>query len=236
MKCNTRGAGVAAGGCGGAHATKKTNGTKTAARGIFAFQPNKYVLSRLNTAVVVVIPAWIIVVAGAGGGAKSRLAGELSVEQRQKLVLAMLEDVLDICTRAHLAGILAVVDTAAARSVVERCGAIALDDPGNGDMNAAAAIGIEAACERGAKIAILLPGDLPLITTDDFVSLIEAAGSERRAVVIGASHDGQGTNALLLRPPDVITPSFGPPSLDRHVQAGLTAGALTVVRTNLGLA
>ena len=56
------------------------------------------------------------------------------------------------------------------------------------------------------------------------------------AVIIGASHDGQGTNALLLRPPHVIAPTFGPPSLDRHIQAGHAAGALTVVRTDLGLA
>jgi 2-phospho-L-lactate guanylyltransferase (CobY/MobA/RfbA family) len=34
----------------------------------------------------------------------------------------------------------------------------------------------------------------------------------------------------------VIAPTFGPPSLDRHTQAGLTAGAVTVVRTGLGLA
>ena len=51
-----------------------------------------------------------------------------------------------------------------------------------------------------------------------------------RAVVIGSSHDGRGTNALLLRPPDVIAPAFGPPSVGRHVQLGLAAGAHTVIR------
>jgi 2-phospho-L-lactate guanylyltransferase len=184
---------------------------------------------------VAVIPAWAVIVARAGDGAKTRLSSELSLEQRQNLVLAMLADVIEVCARAEPEGILAVVDTPAARSVVERGGAIALDDAGSGDMNAAATIGIQAACERGARTAILLPGDLPFITTRDLASLLEAAAMARRAVIIGASHDGQGTNALLLRPPDVIAPTFGPPSLDRHIQAGLAAGAVTVVRTDLGL-
>jgi 2-phospho-L-lactate/phosphoenolpyruvate guanylyltransferase len=199
-------------------------------------QPTKSLLRTLNSGGLVVIPVWAIVVARAGDGAKSRLAADLSIEQRQKLVLAMLEDVLDVCIRANLAGVLVVVDTPAAGSVVERCGAIALDDPGDGDMNSAVRLGIQAACQRSAMTALVLPGDVPLVTLNDLDVLEKAAGTARRAVIIGASHDGQGTNALLLRPPDVIAPTFGPPSLDRHVQAGHAAGALTVVRTDLGLA
>ena len=76
---------------------------------------------------------------------------------------------------------------------------------------------------------------MPLITLEDFDVLLDAAGSAPRAVVVGASHDGQGTNALLLRPPDVIASTFGPPSLHRHAQAGLDAGALTLVRHELGV-
>ena len=39
-----------------------------------------------------------------------------------------------------------------------------------------------------------------------------------------------------MRPPDVIAPRFGPPSVGKHLQAGQAAGALTVVRSDLGLA
>jgi 2-phospho-L-lactate guanylyltransferase len=184
---------------------------------------------------VAVIPAWAVIVARAGDGAKTRLSSELSLDERQKLVLAMLADVIEVCARAEPEGILAVVDTATARSIAERGGAIALDDPGCGDMNSAVRLGIQAACARGATTALVLPADIPLIRQQDFDVLLEAAGTARRAVIIGASHDGQGTNALLLRPPDVIDPTFGPPSLDRHIQAGLAAGAVTVVRTDLGL-
>ncbi len=181
---------------------------------------------------------WAVIVARVGTGAKSRLAGALSPDQRQALALAMLADVVDVCVqaRAVLAGTLAVVDAPEARQVVERGGAMAIADPGSGDMNAAVVLGLRSARERGATTALVVPGDVPLIARSDFEALLEAAGAAPRAVIVAASHDGGGTNALLLRPPEVIRPGFGPPSLQRHVRAGLAAGALTRVRFGLHLA
>ncbi|MBV9596971.1 MAG: 2-phospho-L-lactate guanylyltransferase [Chloroflexi bacterium] len=182
--------------------------------------------------------AWAVVVARVANGAKSRLAATLDHSQRRDLALAMLADVLDVCheARAILAGIIAVVDDATARLEAERSGALVVDDPRPGDMNAAVRLGLEHARLRGARTAIVLPGDVPLLSVQDLRALLAAAAEGPRAVVIGASRDGQGTNALLLRPVDVIAPSFGPPSLDRHARAALEAGALTRVQSNLGLA
>jgi 2-phospho-L-lactate guanylyltransferase len=183
---------------------------------------------------------WVVVVARIGNGAKSRLAGTLSAAQRRQLALAMLSDVLDVCGQAQSRGVIdgtvAVVDELDARFVVEQAGALAVADPGAGDMNAAVRAGLRAARARGAGTAVIVPGDVPLIGVADFVALLEASGSAPRAVILGASHDGVGTNALLLRPLDMIVPAFGPPSLRRHEQAGLAAGALTRVLFELGLA
>jgi 2-phospho-L-lactate/phosphoenolpyruvate guanylyltransferase len=181
---------------------------------------------------------WVIVVARVGEGAKSRLAGALSATQRKMLALAMLSDVVNVCARTPglIAGTLAVVDEPAARSIAVRGGAIAVEDPGTGDMNAAVAAGLQAARAQGASTALVVPGDVPLISPSDFEALVDAAGQAPRAVVVGASHDGGGTNALLLRPLDVIAPQFGPPSVGHHLQAGHAAGALTLVRSDLGLA
>jgi 2-phospho-L-lactate/phosphoenolpyruvate guanylyltransferase len=180
-------------------------------------------------------PAWAVVVARVGAGAKSRLAGALDPHQRTHLALAMLSDVLDACLAADLAGIVAVIDAPAARLVADARGALSILDSGAGDMNAAATAGIRAAQARGATTVVVVPGDVPLLRPDDFVDLIRAAGTAPRAVVVGASRDGGGTNALLLRPPDVIQPAFGPPSVGRHVSAGRRVGALTSVRRDLGL-
>jgi 2-phospho-L-lactate/phosphoenolpyruvate guanylyltransferase len=185
-------------------------------------------------------PVWVVVVARIGRGAKSRLAGTLSAGQRRQLALAMLGDVLDVCRQARARGVLdgtlSVVDEPEARAVVELSGALAVTDPGLGDMNTAVSAGVRAARLHGARTAVIVPGDVPSIEVADFASLLRAAGSAPRAVIVGASHDGLGTNALLLRPLDVIVPAFGPPSLQRHERAGLAAGALTRVCTALGLA
>jgi len=195
-------------------------------------------LRRLKTDNSVTDSLWIVVVARVGSAAKSRMAGTLNADQRSTLALAMLADVLGVCRQARglAAGTLAVVDTPAARAVALRNGALSIADPGAGDMNAAVSAGVAAARQQGASTVLVVPGDVPLISTADLQALLDAAGAAPRAVVIGSSRDGQGTNALLLRPPDVIPPAFGPPSVGRHVQMARAAGAQTVVRPGLGLA
>jgi 2-phospho-L-lactate guanylyltransferase len=148
----------------------------------------------------------------------------------------MLADVLEVCGRAGLSGTVAVVDLPVAQHVARRAGALPVADPGWGDMNAAVASGLRAAREHGATTAVVLPGDVPLLQPGDIQALVDAAGQAAQAVVVAASRDGQGTNALLLRPPDVIAPAFGAPSVERHLAAGRAAGGRTVLKTGLGLA
>jgi 2-phospho-L-lactate guanylyltransferase len=182
---------------------------------------------------------WAVVVSRVGHGAKSRLAGVLNHDERHHLALTMLADVLAACDRARpslVNGLVAVVDEPAARWVAERFAAVVVHDRAPGDMNRAVTMGIDAATHRGASTVIVLPGDVPLLAPGDLADLLRAAGRHARAVIIGASRDQTGTNALLLRPPNIIRPAFGPPSVDRHARAGRAAGASTHVLTNLGLA
>jgi 2-phospho-L-lactate guanylyltransferase len=181
---------------------------------------------------------WAVIVARVHNGAKSRLASVLDPDERRRLALTMFADVLHTCVSSAppLAGTLAVVDDAEARWIAKRGGAAVVEDPGAGDMNAAVSAGIRAARNLGATTVVVLPGDVPLISSQDLDALIDTAGQARRAVVVGQSLDGQGTNALLLRPPHVIAPAFGPPSVGRHVLAGMAGGAETRVVTDLGLA
>ena len=52
-----------------------------------------------------------------------------------------------------------------------------------------------------------------------------AAGSGRPLVAIAPSDARNGTNALLLFPPDVIAPRFGEHSFEAHVRAAAAADA-----------
>lgn len=178
---------------------------------------------------------WAVVVARVTNGAKSRLAPVLSPAQRQSLMLSMLSDVIRLCSQ-NLDGVIAVVDDRSARDEAAAWHAVVIEDPHPGDMNAAVRLGISAARTQGAQTVIVLPADIPLLSSPDIATLLATAGDTERAVVVGSSRDGQGTNALLLRPPDVIRPSFGPPSVSRHLNLGIEAHAFTRVVTGLDLA
>src|SRR5207248_902325 len=108
---------------------------------------------------------WAVVVTRVGDGTKSRLSQVLDPVQRRELTLTMLADVLAVCaSHSALDGTIAVVDTLEARTLARGFGAQAIADPG-GDMNAAALAGLAAARACGAETAIVLPGDIPLVSS-----------------------------------------------------------------------
>lgn len=153
---------------------------------------------------------------------KRRLAAELSIEQRNSLVRAMLDDVVAALLRAESIDRVVICSRdAAAHEEADRLGVDFLDQadqrPG---YNAAVA---HAQTDLAAAEALLVaPADVPLITPDA-VDLVVAAAPDGEAVVVAPAHNG-GTNGLLLRPPGVIRPAFGPSSARAHAQAAATAG------------
>lgn len=154
--------------------------------------------------------------------AKQRLVPGLSPGLRRLLVKAMLSDVLVALRRAGaLEATLAVSSDEDAQRIAGAYGALLLSDDGGGH-NGAAAKGIRYAVQRGFERALLVPGDCPALDPGEVDALLERPAPDRSALVVPDRH-GTGTNALLLSPPDVLEPSFGPGSCERHV--GLAAAA-----------
>jgi 2-phospho-L-lactate guanylyltransferase len=107
-------------------------------------------------------------------------------------------------------------------------------DTGDG-LNAAVQAGIRAAT-RSASAVIVLPGDVPLVEPGDITAVVAAAGDAPRVAVVVPDTAGRGTNALLLRPPDLIAPAFGEASCERHLAAARSAGrAIQLERPRLAL-
>lgn len=158
---------------------------------------------------------------------KSRLAAVLAPEERNRLVRAMLEDVVATLRRCPAITRVTVLsrDAAAAREA-QRLGADFLQQPPTADgLNAALQFAQEARAQAGALL--IVPADLPLITPADVDQVIRALAPPP-SVALAPSYDG-GTNALLLSPPSVIAPAFGPHSADRHAVAAKAAGATVAV-------
>ena len=149
------------------------------------------------------------------GRAKQRLA---DTPRRAELAASMAERVLDALAGAERVDAVLVVtrEEAAADAARER-GFEIVDEPELLGHNAAAELGIARALELGATQALLVPGDCPLLTSDEIDALLERRPGP--GVVVVPDRHGTGTNALLLSPPDAIRPSFGPGSRERHERA-----------------
>jgi 2-phospho-L-lactate/phosphoenolpyruvate guanylyltransferase len=150
---------------------------------------------------------------------KQRLATVLDATLRRRLVGAMLECVLGAALGAR--GLAGVGILTTDRSLVP-AGIEQLTDPGTG-LNAALAATASVLTARGVEAMLVLPGDLPFIVAADVDALLELARPDRVVVVPDAR--GAGTNALLLAPPRVLLPQFGPGSLSAHLTAASAAGA-----------
>jgi 2-phospho-L-lactate guanylyltransferase len=98
-------------------------------------------------------------------------------------------------------------------------------------QSAAALIGIHYAQAHGFDRVLLVPGDTPLLDPGEVAGLLRRALDHGTAAVVVPDRHGEGTNALLLTPPDAIEPAFGPGSCTRHVAAARDAGVTCAVET-----
>jgi 2-phospho-L-lactate guanylyltransferase len=159
------------------------------------------------------------------GRAKQRLSGGVAADLRVELARAMVADVLDALARTPSIDSVIVVsgERSLARAAAERGAIVVVDDLESG-QSAAVTSGVNAARAAAAERVLCVPGDCPGIDAAELDELLrERPRAEREVVVIPDRH-GTGTNGLLLTPPDVIAPSFGEGSCERHLALARAAG------------
>jgi 2-phospho-L-lactate/phosphoenolpyruvate guanylyltransferase len=151
--------------------------------------------------------------------AKTRLGSQLSALERGALTLAMLEDVLDATQEVPGWDTWVVSPDEVALEVAARRGIRAIAESKPPLANAIRQVEILAK-ERDADALTILPGDLPLVTSESLHEAFRTLG----AVVLARSGDGAGTSLLLRRPPRAIPARFGPDSFRRHVELAAARG------------
>jgi 2-phospho-L-lactate guanylyltransferase len=158
--------------------------------------------------------------------AKRRLAPAFGPASRRALAQAMFADVQDSLQRVPGLDSVAVVTADPAAGAAARGERVlVLSDTAQAGQSAAAAIGVSYALAEGFERVLLVPGDTPLLDPGEVAALLRI----RRAISIVPDRHRTGTNALVLAPPDAISPSFGPGSLARHVAAAAAAGETSAV-------
>lgn len=161
-------------------------------------------------------------------GAKSRLGETLDAEERRDLVEGLLARTVDAALAVLADGRLGdVVVISPDREVLARAaaaGARTLRQQTSG-LNAGLVEARDDVAAGGADALLVLPIDLPFISADAVRAVIDAVEASPAGVVLVTDRHGTGTNALALRPPDVIGFAFGPGSRDAHRAAAAAAGA-----------
>src|SRR5438309_5981081 len=148
--------------------------------------------------------------------AKGRLAAVLSEDERRRLALAMLTDVLAAIRGVPQIGSLAVVSPDA--EVLDHAGSLGAQLVAEPE----AVRGINQALAHaladwpGAPLEALLVvlADVPAVTSSDLESVVEALPPDSGVVICPSK--ARGTSALALRPPGAIPFRFGEQSFQWH--------------------
>jgi 2-phospho-L-lactate guanylyltransferase len=149
---------------------------------------------------------------------KSKLASVLTPKNRKHLTLAMLEDVLTAIRGSTVQEIVVVGSDFSVSELTTDAGAVYIREEARG-LNRAISGSILWCMKRGAKSILILPADIPLLSSADINRIIEMAGNAESTMILSPSENG-GTNALYLKPPNLIPVSYGPGSFKRHLKQG----------------
>ena len=111
-----------------------------------------------------------------------------------------------------------------ALTLARKYGARTVREDGQPHLNTALTRATVVAKLHATSGVLILPADLPLLTREDVLTLIERS-SNPPVVVIAPDRHHRGTNALLMSPTGLIEYDFGEDSFQRHCERAKKAGA-----------
>jgi 2-phospho-L-lactate guanylyltransferase len=161
---------------------------------------------------------------------KSRLAEILPAEHRHELNARLLTHTLD--QAAHLVDIADVYVVSKSPDVLAAAalrGFTPCPEADLGELNGAVALGVKQAAACGATELMVLPIDLPWLSSSRLRTLVDAFRADCDAMIV-ADRAGDGTNVLLWRPIETARFHYGAGSAVKHAEAAKNLGYRVVMR------
>ena len=126
--------------------------------------------------------------------AKQRLASVLNQANRTELAQAMLFDVLEVlATWTHRPAVSIVTSDPLAVSLARRFSFDVIPDNANRSETDAIEMATQVCEARRIDSTLVIPGDIPLIRSEELEQILKAAPAE--GSVLAPAADGRGTNA-----------------------------------------
>ncbi len=149
--------------------------------------------------------------------AKERLSSLLLQHERTALAYAMLEDVLSALKESKLADRKFIVTLdAKAIKMASAMGIEIIEETEQNGESASVDYASQICKDMGATSVLVIPGDAPLITSDDIDCILERE-KDTPSIIFVPARDELGTNAILRKPPDAIPSMFGHDSYRKHM-------------------
>jgi 2-phospho-L-lactate guanylyltransferase len=156
---------------------------------------------------------------------KSRLSGVLSQEERADLNRRLLDHTLQTLTAVpEIEQVLVTSRDPAALALAREHGARTVQEHGAPQLNKALTRATVVVKNYNTRAVLIVPADLPLLTTQDVYAMLERA-EKPPVVVVAPDRHRHGTNALLVYPIGLIDYVFGENSFERHCAAAEACGA-----------
>jgi len=152
------------------------------------------------------------------GNAKQRLGEAFDQAHRTLLAEAMLRDVLTAaCGVAGRLDLFLVTGDARAQALAAEFACGVIEDTRNESETAAIEMATAWCEDRGYDTTVVVPADIPLITSVELHRVLDAAPAE--GAVIVPAYDRRGSNCVLRRPASIIPLRFGNDSFLPHCAA-----------------
>jgi 2-phospho-L-lactate guanylyltransferase len=179
---------------------------------------------------------WAVVPVKGFARGKSRLAEVLSPAEREQLARDFCDHVLGVVDASEaFAGVLVLTDCDEVAGVVGERGAEVMRDACDGPLGALVDAALASLAGRGARGAVVLMSDLPLLTPEEVRRMV--AGLAAAPLVLAPDRRDEGTNALAIAPPDRMPTCFGHrDSFARHAERARASALEVTVERSDGLA
>jgi 2-phospho-L-lactate guanylyltransferase len=156
---------------------------------------------------------------------KSRLSGILSEDERTALNKSMLVNTIKTLKGVPEIDVILVVSRdPSALSLAREYDARTVLEDGSPELNTALRRASMVAQTYQAHEILVLPADLPLVTTDDVREFIAHSGNPPE-VIIAPDRRKDGTNALYINPANLIDFRYGEGSFNIHLEQAKKANA-----------
>jgi len=167
---------------------------------------------------------------------KSRLSTILSEEERNQLNHHLFTHTIEVLKEVdEISDILVVSRDSRVLTHAREMGVRTVTENGTPELNNALLRASLFSMAFSTEGVLIVPADLPKLTPEDVVHFL-AERTKPPMIVITPDRRQQGTNMLLIDPPDLLTFSFGEESYTQHCNLAKSRGAQVNVHENENIA